>query len=127
MNKSSNNLHIGEPDLSLEFLADVVALFLSDLECVLDLLKLLVERDPLLLVDHLRLDFLLLTELCLLLQTGHLQASQYVLSSFILINLQDIIQVLYWSVKLLCATTLLSYITKDIMFYSGFFFFMTSK
>lgn len=83
MNKSSDNLHIGKPDLSLEFLADVVALFLSDLECVLDLLKLLVERDPLLLVDHLGLDFLLLTELCLLLQTGHLQASQYVLSSFI--------------------------------------------
>lgn len=105
MNKYSDNLHIGEPDLSLEFLADVVALFLSDLECVLDLLKLLVERDPLLLVDHLCLDFLLLTELCLLLQTGHLQASQYVLSSFILINLQDIIQVLYWSAKLLCATT----------------------
>lgn len=83
MNKSSDNLHIGEPDLSLEFLADVVALFLSDLKCVLDLFKLLVERDSLLLVDHLRLDFLLLTELCLLLQTGHLQASQYVLSFFI--------------------------------------------
>lgn len=83
MNKSSNNLHISKPDLSLEFLADVVALFLSDLECVLDLLKLLVERDPLLLVYHLGLDFLLLTELCLLLQTGHLQASQYVLPFFI--------------------------------------------